>query len=168
MIKFTKSITTHQAMLIKSLLYTKGTVMELGGGPFSTPLLHWLCKAQNRSLITYENDWEFYKYLYRFKSRQHSVRFIKDWDAVSRRQHFGVVFLDHAPANRRAVDAINLKDKADIIVIHDSQATDCELDGVWQHFKYRHDWGPCKPFTTVVSNTIDVSKWDDNIPYLCD
>jgi hypothetical protein len=162
MIKCNKAITTHQGLLIKTLLRSKGPVCEVGCGPFSTPLLHWVCKAMGRKLQTYENDKYYYDIFWKFRSRDHSIRFVENWDTMlfnGRWGRWGVVFIDHAPTDRRAIDAINFADKADFVVMHDSDATDINFDTVWPHYKYRLDWDVARPWSTVLSNTVDVTKW---------
>ena len=145
-------------LLIKALAATEGTVVEVGGGVFSTPLLHWLCKMQDRRLITYENEQQYYDFSREFQSRQHSIRLIKDWDEMDFKSHRGVVFIDHHPEARRGLDALRFKD-ADIIVMHDTERPEkYNYDGVWEHFKYVYHWKDGKPWTSMVSNKIDVTK----------
>lgn len=162
--KHPKSWSTHMPMLLKVLLMSTGDVVEVGGGVFSTPLLHWLCKIQNRKLITYEDEPEFYRFTREFQSQTHSVRLIKNWDEMDFKTHRGVVFIDHHPEHRRGLDAIRFKDSADFIVMHDTERPEkYNYAGVWEHFKYvRHDTG-CKPWTSVVSNKFDLSKLAEHI-----
>lgn len=143
-------------MLIKCVEISDGSVLEFGAGLFSTPLLHWLCFG--RKLITYEDNLSYYKFAKKFTSRNHTIRFVKDWNKIDLGKHWGVVLIDHI-SERRSVDAIRLKDKADYIVLHDTQSNDYKYNEVWKHFKYRYDWKACKPWTSVVSNFKDISKW---------
>jgi len=160
-IRSNKAWSTHMPMLIKCVQMSDGPVLEIGSGLFSTPLLHWLCYEKGRKLITYENNLDYFSFAKSFQSRNHRIRFIKDWDEIDTeaKMHWSVVLIDHTPEERRKIDAIRLKEKADYIIIHD---TDCEskygFDEVWPHFKYRYDWRGCRPWTTVVSNFKDVSK----------
>lgn len=154
-----KGWTTHMTMLIKVLAMLeledpKGrkAVLEVGGGPFSTPILHWICKLQGRKLVTYENEPTFYKLCKRFQSGLHSIRFIEDWDKMDFKTHWGMVFIDHHPSERRVVDVVNFKDKADYIVIHDTNRAKYYFEPGFAQFKYRYDWKDCKPYTSVVSN----------------
>jgi len=148
---------THMPMLIKLVQMTNGPVLELGAGLFSTPLLHWLCRERKVKLVTYEDNPEYYKFAVDFRSRGHSVRLIKDWNEIDTKTHWGVVLIDHGLLpEQRAIDTIKLKDKADYLVLHDSQYESLYSE-VWKHFKYRYDWKDCKPWTTVVSNLKDLS-----------
>jgi hypothetical protein len=153
-LRFKKEWTTHMPMLIKAVQASTGPVMEIGAGPFSTPLLHWLCR--DRRLVTYENIQYYYDFAKRFKWRNHRIKLISDWDALQTRQHWGVIFIDHD--GHRGEDAVKFKDKADFIVLHDSDERCYGYDKLEGHFKYRFDWKECKPWTTVVSNFKDITK----------
>lgn len=152
-----KSWTTHMGVLVKVLLASDGDVVEMGTGPASTPLLHWVCKDMNRRLISYENNTEFYNYARQYRSRLHRIIFVKDWDEVDAKTHRSVVFIDHAPSERRQVDAIRFKNSADYIIIHDTQAESVYAN-VWQHFKYIYTWRQCRPWVSIVSNFKDLSN----------
>lgn len=157
-----KGWSTHNYVLLQCLLASKGPVLEVGSGLYSTPLLHWMCRLQGRKLLTYENEQEFYDMARVFKSRMHRVEHIEDWDTMDFNTHWGVVLIDHHPEKRRAVDIVNFKDSADYIVIHDTDREDkYDFAKAWPHFKYRYTWQGCKPWTTVVSNTKDLSNIKD-------
>ena len=155
-----KNYTTHMGVLVKVLLASRGTVVECGGGIFSTPLLHWMCKFMDRELITYENEPDYYAFERQFQSRQHRIRFVEDWDKISIPKHCGMVFIDHHPPKRRMVETLRFKDVADYIVIHDTERESREYNRpeVFKQFKYRYDWKDCKPWTSVVSNSKDLSN----------
>lgn len=157
-----KSYTTHISTLLVALQATTGTVIEVGGGQSSTPFLHWVCKASGRKLITYENHPAYYEYARTFKSHLHSIRRIDDWDDM-KIEGAGVVFIDHHPSQRRHIDAIRFKDSADIVVIHDTERDDENYRNreIWEHFKFRYDYTDTRPWTTMVSNHIDVSTFGD-------
>lgn len=154
-----KNYTTHMTMLVKVLLASEGDVVECGGGVFSTPLLHWLCKYMNRELTSYENHPDYYAFERMFQSRQHRIRFVDDWDKIDTKTHRGVVFIDHHPPLRRMIETLRFKDSADFIIIHDTERESREynLPEVFSKFKYRYDWKDCQPWTTVLSNSKDLS-----------
>lgn len=154
-----KGYSTHMGILIKILQVSEGDVVELGAGPFSTPLLHWLCKDMDRRLISYENDEEFYNFAKRFQSRLHRIRFIDDWNQLDTKTHRGVVFIDHMPDSRRGTDTVRFKDSTDYIVLHDTDCPDIfGYENIWKHFKYIYTWKECRPWVSVVSNFKDLSK----------
>ena len=155
-----KNYTTHITMLTKILQLSKGDVIECGGGIFSTPLLHWMCKDMDRNLITYEQDPEYYKFERAFQSRQHRIRFVENWDDIQIPQSVGMVFIDHHPAPRRMIELERFKDVADYIVVHDTERPSREYNRqeVFDLFKYQYTWKACKPWTSVFSNLKDLSN----------
>ncbi|MCX6701997.1 MAG: hypothetical protein NTX96_02255 [Candidatus Zambryskibacteria bacterium] len=170
---FRKNYSTHNALLLTTLDKSEGDVLELGSGIFSTPLLHWYCKNKGRRLITYEDDLGFFNFAKGYQSSFHSIRLVKDWNEVNVPNHAGLIFIDHngkkngsdLPGSQRGIDAIRLKDSADYIVIHDTEPKDeifYSYDKAWENFRYRYDWKECRPWTSVVSNFKDVSKWDNS------
>lgn len=152
-----KEWSTHLPMLIKSIMEIKGDVMELGAGIFSTPVLHWLCLG--RKLTTYEDNEDYYNFAKRFRSKNHQIKLVNNWDKIKFKKHYSVVLIDHS-AKRRKIDVIKLKDKVDYIVLHDSNGDAYGYDEVFKHFKYRYDWKYCKPWTTVLSNFNNFEKWN--------
>jgi len=159
-----KCYSSHNGILIKALLSSKGPVCELGCGLFSTPLLHWLCKEMNRELITYENSMEYFPFAKSFQSRLHRIRKIESWDDVDFKKHFGVVLIDHEPSERRGPDAIRFKDNADYLVLHDTEPKTHKIygyDKAFSQFKYRYDWKKGFPNTSIVSNFYSLDKFDD-------
>ena len=147
-------------MLIKAVQASEGPILEIGSGLFSTPLLHWLCHEKGRRLITYENNEDYFKFAKGFQSKNHRIRLVKDWEEIENKKRWGVILIDHEPAEQRRADILKFKDSADYIVIHDTERESrYGLKDVWPHFKYRRDWKACKPWTTVVSNFKDLSNF---------
>lgn len=156
-IRAKKEATTHMPMLIKAVELTKGPVMELGAGLFSTPLLHWLCAEARRPLLTYESDPEYYGFARKFLSRTHRIALIDNWNNIDTKTHWSVVLVDQNI--NRGKTAIMLKNSADFIILHDSEAEKLYgYDQVYPHFKYVYHWKFCKPYTTVVSNTDNLDR----------
>ena len=154
-----KNYTTHMGVLVKVLMASKGDVIECGGGIFSTPMLHWICKDMDRELTTYEHDPAYYNFERGFQSRQHRIRLVKNWDKISIPKHVGMVFIDHHPPERRMIELLRFKDSADYIVIHDTERVSREYNKpeVFAQFKYQYIYKGCKPWTSVVSNFKDLS-----------
>ena len=154
-----KKWTTHIPMLLKTVQMTEGPILELGAGLYSTPLLHWLCAETGRELWTYDSVEEYYEFARRFQSRNHRIRFTKDFKELDTKKQWSVVFVDHWPEKQRGLDTIKLKDNAEYIVLHDSEEEEKHgYEKAWEHFKYRYDWKFCTPHTTVLSNFNDLSE----------
>ena len=153
-----KDYTTHMPMLIRAVQATRGPVLELGAGVFSTPLLHWLCATDRRRLETYEDDKGIFEFANKFRSGNHKVHLVEDWDRIEIDKHWDVVLVDHG-GDRRGVDALRLKDNAHYIVLHDSETDIYGYSGVYPHFRYIHHWKACRPWTTVLSNYM-VGSWN--------
>ena len=152
-----KEYTTHMPMLIKCVQDTDGSVMELGAGLASTPLLHWLCHEKARTLFTFEETEEYFHYAHKFQSKFHRIRRIKDWKDFKVDGHWSVALVDQS-RKARVPSILYLKDKVDYIVIHDTQREDVyRYAPIWSQFKYVHHWKGCVPWTSVVSNFKDTN-----------
>lgn len=152
------SYTTHQDVLKLAVANTTGDVLELGVGEGSTPLLHNIVLPP-RQLLSLENnrDW-FLKYT-GYTAAPHVVSFVENWDTFwAFDRDWGLAFVDHAPGERRAGDILRLRDKAKVIVIHDTEAACYNYEPSLSLFAYRRDFKSLVPWTTVVSN-IDPLDW---------
>lgn len=153
---------SHIPILTKVMALSDGPVLEMGMGPFSSPILHWLCLDKKRQLFSYENNPNWFKKNSVFKRHFHKVTFVENWDDVDiENVHWGVVFIDHAPNDRRIVDIKRIANKADYIIMHDSgdyQDEHYRYNEIYPLFKYRYNYERQKPYTTVVSNFKDLSN----------
>lgn len=151
-------VSTHMPMLLEYMAKSEGTIAELGGGLFSTPLLHWANFHNGRKVISYESYKHYYKFEKEFESETHKVVFVPDWKELKLEDHYGLVFIDHTIPSRkhtRGEDAIRFKDIADYVILHDAGKDSNPKYGyeeAYKHFKYRRDWDHIYPHTTVLSN----------------
>jgi predicted O-methyltransferase YrrM len=153
---------THFPLLMAFVQTTDGPILEVGTGVFSTPLLHWMCFAKKRKLISVERHKHYLEFAAKFKTDWHDVLCVKDLKEDTFKEHFSVVFIDHSPKKprTRGDDALLFKDKADYVIIHDAGENGHKkygYDQLYSQFKYRYDWNGCWPSTTVLSNTKDLS-----------
>jgi hypothetical protein len=157
---------THIPLLVRVFDKSEGDVLEVGTGYFSTLLLKWLCTMTGRTLYSYESKESWYKRAKTKSNNFHKVIFCPDWDKADFcDRHWGLVFIDHGPNTRRVVEIERLANKADYIVIHDTQPnsknpdlpTDYHYEKIWPLFKYRFDYKKILPWTSVVSNFKDLS-----------
>ena len=141
----------HRILLWEALQLTDGDVVEFGSGEGSTPYLRKYCQENNR----FENneDWAILT----------RSNLIKDWDELNY-QKIDVLFIDHAPGERRKVDLMKYKDVAKIIVIHDSEPKGWNGSdyGVREHFKEFKSMVDLQPregngaWATMLSNFINL------------
>ncbi len=147
---------THLPLLVRCVAKTKGAVLELGCGLYSTPVLHALC--HDRDLTSVETNQEWARRFFHYRSKNHKI--IID-DSVDLTRKYSVALVDQSPAHERAKAVEALKDNTDLIVCHDSEHRLYNLEPALADFKYRVEWKRYAPWTTVVSNTIDLSFLED-------
>jgi len=153
---------SHYPILIKVMQQTSGDVLELGIGMFSTPLLHWMCFDMGRNLVSYEHVRKYYDMHKHFHKSFHQVNFVEnnDWDAIDIDKPWSVAFVDHGHRRRRE-ETKRLVKNTQFVIIHDTQPEDDRLYGlanVYPRFKYRFNYTKEKPWTTVLSNFVNLSE----------
>lgn len=143
---------SHRPALWLALKNTDGDVVELGSGFGSTPFLKLYCAENNREFITYETNEEW--------AEKTGSIFTDDYFKTLGK--IDLVFVDAAPGEIRK-ELIEHYNYANVIVVHDTESGAdyvYGMSGILATFKYRLDYQPeGKPSTTIVSNTIDVTKW---------
>lgn len=163
--RFYKGASTHLPVLIRVALHTKGPILELGAGLHSTPLLHWLCYETKRPLYTYEDNPEWFRLSRKWQNRYHRIRQTTDWKFDFKPRYFSMAFVDQGSKHRWHT-ARYLSDKADYVVLHDSEPQNekhYRWSKVWPYYKYRWDYTLADPWTTVLSNFEDPSWLGDEI-----
>jgi hypothetical protein len=147
---------THLPLLIRVFDLSEGDVLELGTGYFSTLVFHWLACMTKRHIVSVESNPRWYDKVKKFASDNHEIILVNSWDEFPvEDKHWGMVFIDHGPNGRRQVEIERLKDKADYIVIHDTEIKEdhhYHYTSIWPLFKYRKDYTKLVPNTSVVSN----------------
>lgn len=155
---------SHLPVLWQALEATQGEVVELGMGFGSTPKLHEVCK--DRHLFSYENNIEWYRKFEHLRSSKHSVEYTQNWmEPIERhRYQIGVLFSDEQPGELRKYNIAMFCNLAQVVVAHDSQP---EAEGGYKYslvkplFKYhKHFEHESGTDTAVLSNFIDVTKWE--------
>jgi len=156
---------SHLPMLLEAFKRTKGDVLELGPGVFSTPILHWLCEKEKRNLVTIESDLGWLRFcrqyyqtdghkFYHVNSFRDAAKLInKDW---------GLVLVDHSPSARRVHEIRKLADKAQILVVHDANEWHervYHLSTIYPLFKYKYLFKGAEPHTVLLSNFVDLKDF---------
>lgn len=156
------STSTHVPALVTVIAKTEGPILELGAGDFSTPLLHAICSGTQRTLVTAEMDKNWLQLFLDLERDWHNFVHVAGpsaWDLVGQNTHWSVVFVDHHPGWRRAVDIKRLRSHTDIFVAHDTDIPqDYGYNSIIPSFKYKYVYRRYKRTTTVFSDTIDVAK----------
>ncbi|CAF0987751.1 unnamed protein product [Brachionus calyciflorus] len=115
--------------LVISSLITKGDLLELGMGLFSTTVLHRVSSDLGKDLVSIDtySDWVNKFVLYN-STKYHKMYVMNNFDNVEKRlslgnKKWGMVLVDHANATQRTFDAKNYANKAEIVLIHDAEKT---------------------------------------------
>jgi hypothetical protein len=149
----------HRGLLLLGLHLTSGPVLELGSGEGSTSYLRKYCRENNRRFGSCDNNREW--------CDKTGATFVTDWELLISEAvtvKHGLIFIDHAPGERRHLDAIALANAADILVLHDTEeggAGNYMWSKAWPHFKYRLNYNKTGggAGATLVSNKIDVNRF---------
>jgi hypothetical protein len=159
---------SHKPVLRRAVEITAGPILELGSGEGSTPMLHNLACQQQRILITYETDLQYLSRFANMQNQWHNVRAVPDlnaphlpvrypgydWNIINYgEQQWSVVFVDQSPASGRLVSISACVERAEFIVIHDTECPTYYYEPLLKTFPYRYDYKPSDhmPWTTVVS-----------------
>jgi hypothetical protein len=157
------SYETHRPVLREAVLRVpRGLILELGAGDGSTPPLHEVCLATGRPVVTLESDRTWFERFEHLNSENHAVVHVPSWEdldrALFRSLPFSIAFVDHTPT-RRVVDVRWLADRAQILVVHDTESKDYGYETIFDLFRYSVTYKSRVPWTSVLSNFIDVSSW---------
>ena len=150
---------SHLPILSKVVEITKGPILELGIGLYSTPFLHWMCFSAKRKLTSYDSDSKWIRYFRDSKSDFHEILQIDDWDSLKIDKYWDLALIDHAPDARRGIEAGRLAKNAKFVILHDSEPesdTKYGYSKIYPLFKYRFDYTDALPNTTVLSNYVDL------------
>lgn len=128
---------SHTPALLTALVSTVGPVLECGVGFNSTPLLHSVCGAMGRPLYSLDGSREWLDKFAGLASDIHTLVHVSDWNnpPIYQGCQYGVAFVDHDCEPRGDILPL-LRDKADVIVMHDSE---CHYCGYGKHLGL-FDW----------------------------
>lgn len=151
------SYETHQPYLLEAVKRTTGNVLELGSGDGSTPVLHELCAAADKLLVTVDSDAGWLAKYTHLASDRHLFEHLA-FPASTRwlDEPWGVVFVDHAPGNNRYAAIERACSVAEYVVCHDTETLGYGLEDLLNSCKYRKDFRYARPWTTVVSDCREI------------
>jgi hypothetical protein len=153
--KWTMRWGSHIPVLMKLLTCTKGEVLELGMGVYSTPLLFWICVDNGRKLVSYENSEKYFSMVGKNNNKLHEAHLIDDWDSIDIEKSWDIVFIDANPMDARVSLAKKVANYSKFVVLHDTQPKDeiyYHYQEIYYMFKNRYDYTKFMPYTTVLSN----------------
>ncbi len=139
--------------------------MEFGSGYFSTTMLHKYSlefHRGKRQILTADTKEDWLSKFYKYKTNFHNFRHInpanngKEWDTVAAncsKFQYGIIFLDHAPGERRVVDLERLCNCSKLIVLHDTEVRNIYhyMPGI-RKYRYRYESLEFGAGTMVLSN----------------
>lgn len=167
---------THKPVLEYALLKQGRSVLEVGGGEASTPLIvkHSQCS------LTIENNLEWYNRIAGLGDDKHrimhspdliqEIRFTRSLYDENHYHLFSLALVDNDVWNQRCQIVQMLKGVAEVILLHDSfdehlgRCTECGFS--IPEFKYRLNLYPhlppsgSYPPTLILSDIVDVTKWE--------
>lgn len=144
---------SHLPVLVAAVAATRGPVLELGAGWYSTPVLHALCHG-GRRLVTVETDAAWLVHFADLATANHrlaAAATATDWH----REQWAVVFVDGRPAKLRRHHIVGLRGRADLFVVHDTEpehAASYDWGGVLDGFAARWDHRRWPAWTTALSD----------------
>jgi hypothetical protein len=158
---------THLPLLVRAFDVSKGDVLEMGTGYFSTLILRWLCEMFDRQLYSYESNFRWFTRNNKKPKPFHHMTYVLSYDDAPIERPWGLAFIDHGPNPRRVVDIKRIAGHAEYIVIHDTQPAgkwadlpgDYHYEEIWPLFIHRYDYIKVLPFSSVVSNFHDLSEF---------
>ena len=149
---------THAPMLASVIATARpGSVLEIGVGRCSSPLLIEMCKAMGRELVGLDSEEAWLKEIgdLPYPELIHMPDWSKMGDWLDERGHYwSVIFIDHGPGTARLPVLKACRGHGEFIVVHDTfnpgylVGLDDELD----KFKFRSDYTLMPSCTSVVSD----------------
>lgn len=155
---------THVPLLAAAMQKTTGPVLELGAGLGSTLVLHGLCAAMGRELLTLESDAAWLQRFANFGRSWHQLRQVDTFIGLPEYQReWGLALVDHGVMEQRGRTVLELR-HVPVILCHDT----CHFflygyEPALSTFKYRWNYKPhglegTNPMTTAVSDQMEVGR----------
>ena len=148
---------SHLPALLRCVLATRGPVLEIGCGEWSTPVLNAVCRAMGRTLKSYETNVEWAE---KVSAATGASVLSSEYYYGAVGHHWSVVLVDHDPAQDRINTALAFADAAVFIVVHD-----CQYPGIVElmpfavrQFKYHFIDKSSPAETAVFSNLREIPQ----------
>jgi len=162
----------YKPLLWEGLQLSQGDIIEMGVGKGSTQLLHDYAIEKRRMLYSFDSNPLWIEKFMMLESEFHFLDHCQihcngyaesNWDYPHNlvTSDIGLVFIDHAPGERRKIDIALFANKAQIIVAHDTEPSadyGYGMRAAIVKFKYWRDFETLGAWTSIMSNFIDVTK----------
>ena len=105
-------------------LISKGDLLELGMGLFSTPLLHNIAAHNNRKIVSVDTSYDWLKrFLIYNLTKTHEIYHVSESNLYEfgLNKKWGLVLVDHAKGGERYRNVISFSKLAEIVVLHDAE-----------------------------------------------
>ena len=135
------------------------SILEVGSGFYSTPLLHAFCAGSKAEHVILESNGQWRENvanLFDVEVLAFDVNELPD-DIVQR--HWDLAFIDCLVESTRAQHALALKDNADVIVLHDSNPDwnmAYEYSAIIPSWKHSHHFTETYPHTLLLTDSDDI------------
>lgn len=148
---------SHLPLLLAAFEATHGPVLELGVGHCSTPLLHALCHATKRPLLSLESNVVWRDQFGGLETAEHEIRLLdgwSGWESAYAEQDWGLVFVDESPSEHRA-EVLAKVAGSTVAVVHDAERKDGGLMGAIRAFPHHFFYKPRarQPWSAVCSRS---------------
>jgi len=152
---------THIGPLAWAVMMAPGDseLVEMGGGWYSTPLLHGIAEATGQEVFTVESDQWFSDALADYWPAPWH-HYITDPEYAIPVSNAGLVFIDAGTIHRAPIVLAARDSGAELVVVHDIEPGG-DYPGMWDaldSFKYRRDFTVYREHTAVVSDFVDVNQ----------
>lgn len=155
---------SHLPALLACIAATDGAVLELGVGHFSTPQLDALLYSRFRTLVSAEDNEEWFKQFQKYHDpERHKVLFVDYKYALTlfSKEKWSVAFIDHSPGGENRAAAFKaLIEVSEYVVMHDAQK-DAENFQAVEPMLAGLNWHLCTdifPHTLVASKTLQIPE----------
>ncbi len=151
---------SHIPILSSCLQKIEGSVVELGSGFYSTNIINLYANLKKVKCLSYESFGDYAMFLNEHNN-YFDINYIKSYDDIDIRHNVDLLFIDHGPVERRKVDIRKYSTYTNIkmMLIHDTEDAVYGYDSIWNLFKYTYHFKEYFPYTSLVSNCIDVAEF---------
>lgn len=141
-------------VMLTHIVDLKGSILEMGCGSYSSYALGMFSKVTKRRVVTLDEKQDWINNFKHLATDLHTFQWVHKWEEclVIDQHHWNLVLVDHAPGERRKFDIKRLANRADYLVIHDTEEAGYQYEPTLNEFKYRYDYKIVRPWTSVVSN----------------